>query len=194
MLGVFLDSEMSGLNVQKHKILELAFKIVHLSSGEVKQEYQSVIAYPLEVWEKSDPASIRVNGFTWEEVRKGQQIEQVRQQVIDIFHHCKVQHKKAVFICQNPSLDRMFFSQIIDIDTQEAHHWPYHWLDLASMFWALSLEKARQQQTPLPWEIGFSKDAIATYFKLPSEETPHRAMNGVSHLLLCYKEIVGFAR
>jgi oligoribonuclease len=136
---------------------------------------------------------VRVNGFTWEEVERGQQIERVAEQVVALFSHWKVKHKKAVFICQNPSLDRMFFCQVVPIDHQEMHHWPYHWFDLASMFWALSLKRAREEQTPLPWEIGFSKDAIAAHFNLPPEETPHRAMNGVDHLLLCYKEIVGFA-
>ena len=61
-----------------------------------------------------------------------------------------------------------------------------------SVFWALSMIKARNKEGPLPWEIGFSKDLIAQHHNLPSEEKPHRAMNGVNHLLLCYQAVVGF--
>jgi len=194
MLGVFLDTETNGLNPQTHKILELAFKIVDLTSGEKKEEYQTIVAQPIEVWEKSDQESLKINGFTWEEVQKGRVPGQVSQEIIDCFSRQGVRRKKAVFICQNPSFDRVFFGQLIDPDMQECLSWPYHWLDLASMHWALAIEKAKKGQGVLPWETGLSKDTIASTYKLPAEEKPHRAMNGVSHLLLCYQAIVGFPK
>ncbi len=192
MIGVFLDTETNGLNSQIHRIVELAFQIVDLTSGEIKTEYQTLIAPSIEAWEKSDQESLRINGFTWGEVSKGKTPRHVSQTIIDLFTRCGVRRKKAVFICQNPSFDRVFFSQLIDSDTQEMLSWPYHWLDLASMYWALTIEKAKLKKGPLPWETGFSKDLIAAQYKLPGEEKPHRAMNGVRHLLLCYKEVVGF--
>ncbi|PCI92411.1 hypothetical protein COB11_07425, partial [Candidatus Aerophobetes bacterium] len=42
MLGIFLDTEASGLDAKKHKILEVAFKIVDLSTGEVQDNYESL--------------------------------------------------------------------------------------------------------------------------------------------------------
>jgi len=194
MLGVFLDSEANGLNSQVHKLLEIAFKIVDLSNGSLKEEYHAVIAYSIEVWEKSDRESLKVNGFTWNEVEKGKSSRQVSQEIIECFTRNGIRRKKAVFICQNPSFDRVFFSQLIDSDTQELLSWPYHWLDLASMYWALTMEKAKQGKGPLPWETGFSKDLIANAYKLPQEGKPHRAMNGVDHLLLCYEAVVGFPK
>lgn len=192
MIGVFLDTETNGLNFQIHKILEIAFRIVDLTDATVKEEYQALLAQPIESWEKSDQESLRVNGFTWQEVSLGKTERQVSQDIIDIFTRCGVRRKKAVFICQNPSFDRGFFSQLIDSDTQELLSWPYHWLDLASMYWALSMYKAKQKLGPLPWETGLSKDLIASQYHLPQEEKPHRAMNGVQHLILCYKAVVGF--
>lgn len=192
MLGVFLDTETNGLNSQIHKILEIAFKIVDLRTGEVKKDFQSLIAQPIEAWEKSDHESLRINGFTWDEVKQGRSTRHTSQQIIDLFAECGIRRKKAFFICQNPSFDRVFFSQLIDADTQELLSWPYHWLDLASMFWAISMAKAKDGEHPLPWEIGVSKDTIAAHYKLPLEEKPHRAMNGVEHLLLCYRAVVGF--
>ena len=192
MIGVFLDSETNGLNHKVHKILEIAFKIVDLMDGTIRSAYQSVLVYPIEIWEKSDPESLKVNGFTWEEIQKGREIPFVSEQIIDLFVKHKIKRKEAVFICQNPSFDRVFFSQIVDPDTQELLGWPYHWLDLASMYWAISIQKARQNLSPYPWQTGFSKDKIAESYKIPPENKPHRAMNGVDHLLLCYKTVVGF--
>jgi len=192
MLGVFLDTEANGLNSQTHRIIELAYKIVDLKDGSLKDEYQSVIVQPIEIWEKSDQESLKINGFTWDEVSAGKTPREVSQAIIDHFAVHGIRRKKAVFICQNPSFDRVFFSQLIDPDTQELLSWPYHWLDLASMHWAVSMGKAKKQKSPFPWEIGLSKDMIASHYRLPTEAKPHRAMNGVSHLLLCYQAVVGF--
>lgn len=192
MLGIFLDTEANGLNSQVHKILELAYKIVDLRDGALKDQYQTVVAQPVEAWEKSDQESLRINGFTWNEVSQGRTPRQVSQRIIDSFSSLGVRRKHAVFICQNPSFDRVFFSQLIDSDTQELLSWPYHWLDLASMYWALAMDKAKRSEGPLPWDTGLSKDLIASRYKLSPEAKPHRAMNGVSHLLLCYEAVVGF--
>lgn len=192
MIGVFLDTETNGLNPQHHKILEIAFSLIDLSTGTPLQEYQTLIAQPIEAWEKSDQESLSINGFTFSEISKGKTPRNTSQTIIDIFTHHNIRRKKAVFICQNPSFDRVFFSQLIDPDTQELLSWPYHWLDLASMYWALTLQKAQHHKGPLPWETGLSKDHIATTHHLPPEQKPHRALNGVRHLVLCYEAVVGF--
>ena len=96
------------------------------------------------------------------------------------FDKFKIKRGDAAFICQNPSFDRAFFCQLIDSDKQELLNWPYHWLDLASMYWATSLKQGR-----LPWETGFSKDRIAAVYQIGPEKKPHRAINGVDHLLSC---------
>ena len=42
--------------------------------------------------------------------------------------------------------------------------------------------------------MNLSKNSIAQQFQLPIEEMPHSALNGVNHLLLCYRTVVGFER
>jgi oligoribonuclease len=192
VLGIFLDTETNGLDPKTHKVLELAFKIVDLSSGALKEEYQTILTHSAQDWAKSDPESLKINGFHWDEIQKGKTLHDASQEIIRCFKKWNIQRKKGVFICQNPSFDRAFFSQIIDANIQEEMNWPYHWLDLASMHWAILLDKAKMKQGRFPWEVGLSKDSIATYYGLPAEEKPHRAMNGVSHLLLCYGAVVGF--
>lgn len=192
MLGIFLDTETNGLNPQKHRVVEIAFQIVDVLNGQVKDTFESLVQVTPEEWLKSDPESLRVNGFSWEEVAKGILPMTVGATIQEAFARNGIKRGKAVFICQNPSFDRVFFSQIIDPDLQEKLLWPYHWLDLASMYWAESMKKGSSGQGNYPWETGFSKDKIAIAHSLPREEQPHRAMNGVKHLLLCYKAVIGF--
>jgi oligoribonuclease len=192
MLAIFLDIEATGLDSFHHRVLEIAFKIVDIHSGEEKLTYQSIVKQPLEVWEKRDLTSIQINGFTWEKVLRGQEEKIIEQEIVEIFTDIKIERGKAVYICQNPAFDRGFFSQIVDVYTQEQHHWPYHWLDFASMYWVLQVKQFTQKHEPFPFEINLSKNAIAQHYQLPIETSPHCALNGVNHLILCYRKVVGF--
>lgn len=189
MLAIFLDTETNGLNPYKHKVLELALKIVDVETGEELATFSSFCAISAEDWKKSDPESLKVNGITWDKTTGGKTKEAIAEELTTLFTTFSVARNNAVFICQNPSFDRPFFSQIIPTEIQEKMVLPYHWLDLASMFWAKRME---QTETLPPWKSGLSKDKIAAALSLPPEEKPHQAINGVNHLILCYQHIVGF--
>jgi DNA polymerase-3 subunit epsilon/oligoribonuclease len=194
VLAIFLDTEANGLNSKKHKIIEIAFRILSVETGEEKDHYESIVFQSFDDWQQSDLDSLQVNGFTWDEVSYGKKTEQISDEIKSIFSRHNIKRGEAVFICQNPSFDRAFFAQLIDPDTQEKLLWPYHWLDLASMFWAENMQKAKNADAPFPWQTGFSKDKIAQFHKLAPEDKPHRAMNGVNHLILCYEAVVGFPK
>lgn len=192
MLGVFLDTEANGLNPKKHKIIEIAYQIIDVYSGELKDSFHSVVATSSEEWQKSDPESLAVNSFKWEEIERGKKAHDVGAEIQTSFAKNRIKRGEAVFICQNPSFDRIFFSQLVDPDLQEKLLWPYHWLDLASMYWTEAMKKGALGTGKYPWQTGFSKDKIASVYQLAPEEQPHRAMNGVKHLLLCYETLIGF--
>lgn len=187
MYLIFLDTETTGLNPEKHRILEIAYKVVDSRSKQVILSYDAVVSQPREVWAAADPGSLTINGFTWEEVLHGKTEKVVASEISNDLNHLKLGEQEGVFICQNPSFDRLFFIQLIDADLQEHFGWPYHWLDLASMYWAICQETG----TILTEERSLSKNAIAQHFGLPPEEAPHRAMNGVKHLMACYQAIFG---
>jgi len=187
MKGIFLDTETNGLNFKRHFVIEIAYRILDLSSGEVLSTYEAIVKLSKEEWAVSDPESLKVNGFTEEKLRQGLERDLITEQIIQDFTSHHIQRGQAVFICQNPSFDRYFFSQLIDPDTQEARKWPYHWFDLASMHWARAI-----LQKESPSKIGFTKDKIAKVYNLPPENYPHRALNGVDHLINCYRSVVGF--
>jgi oligoribonuclease len=189
LLGVFLDTETNGLNPFKHKILEIAFKILDVENGFCLEQFEATIALSEAEWGLSDPDSLKVNGFSWEMAKNGRSLSQVAEEIRDLFIKHRIIRGEAVFICQNPSFDRAFFHQFFSTEEQEELRFPYHWLDLASMFWAISIVEGK-----MPWLAGYSKDKIAAAYHLPPENQPHRAMNGVTHLLQCYEAVVGFPK
>jgi oligoribonuclease len=191
MLAIFLDIETTGLDPARHRPIDIAFKIVDLSTNCTVHSFQSVIKLPMEAWAQKDPTSIEINGFTWEQIEKGRDLQDVRQEIIQLFDQLHIQRGKAVYICQNPAFDRSFFIQLVDIYTQEKLNWPYHWLDFASMYWASIVQKALKEGTSIPLELNLSKNAIAEAYHLPPEILPHRAMNGVNHLIECYQAVLG---
>ena len=181
------------MNLLRHKVLEIAFKIVDVLTGEILDAHQATLAISPAQWSQSDPESLKINGFSWLDIQnRGVPLEKVSKEIIDCFVKNQIKRGSAVFICQNPSFDRAFFAQLVDPDTQEKALWPYHWLDLASMFWVMAIKRKELKNGMWPWESGLSKDKIAAAFQLPNEDKPHRAMNGVDHLILCYRAVTGF--
>ncbi len=189
MLAIFMDLETTGLDPSRHRVIELAIKAIDIQRGSVVGAYQTIIKQPHEVWERRDSFSIEINGFQWSQLQNGVEEAEVGHRIVNLFRELKVERGKAVYICQNPAFDRSFFSQIVDLYTQDRLNWPYHWLDLASMYWALKTERYIEERKSFPDSLSLSKDEIAKQYNLPKEAAPHRAMNGVDHLILCYRAI-----
>lgn len=189
MLLIFLDQETTGLDPKKHVVLDIAFKIVDAATNQLLLEYETLVKQPFEVWANRDPISMEINGITWEQILSGKELSLIREEIIHLFVQKKIERGKAVFICQNPGFDRAFFAQLVDVYTHEKLQWPYHWLDFASMYWATQVKHCQVKNIPFPLEINLSKDEIAKYYQLPIEIKPHRAMNGVNHLMLLYEKL-----
>lgn len=186
MLGIFLDLETTGLNYKYHRTIEIAFQIINLQSNVILDEYSQIIFQPEEIWRQSNPESLAINGFTLDMVSSGKPEGEVQKEIIEIFKKHRIIRGSALFICQNPSFDRIFFSQIIDPDLQERFKWPYHWLDLASMHWGIQVLEKKEA----PNEIGTTKNQIAKFYGIKEEEFPHRALQGVEHLVACYRAMM----
>lgn len=191
MLAIFLDIETTGLDPTRHKAIDIGIKIIDVTTGKLVAIYQSILKQPRDVWENKDPSSIEVNGYTWQELLTGKDPSVVTEEIIALFTKLKIARGSAVFICQNPAFDRGFFAHIVDVYTQERLLWPYHWLDLASMYWTQLTNRAKAGEVPFPVNITLSKNEIAKACGLPPEKTPHHAMNGVDHLIQCYQAVLG---
>ncbi len=191
MQAIFLDIETTGLDSTRHCPIDVAFEVVDMVTCKRKYRYQSLIKQPTSSWERSDPISLQINGYTYEQVLNGKDSAAVSDEIISIYTSLGIERGKAVFICQNPAFDRGFFMQLVDVYTQERLNWPYHWLDFASMYWAIVLQKTKNAGTLFPESINLSKNEIAKAYNLPEEKTPHKASQGVEHLMTCYQTVFG---
>lgn len=189
MRAIFIDIESTGLNPKIHNVIDFALKFVNLSTNSIEKSYQSLINITPSEWDAHDPNSIKINGYSQEMLNFGKNKEKVSKEIIEIFQENDIVRKKALFICQNPAFDRMFFAQLVDFSIQEQLLWPYHWLDLASMYWAFSYKKFVDENCPFPETFSVSKNEIAEKYSLPPEVYPHRAVNGVDHLIKCYEAL-----
>lgn len=190
MKAIFLDIETTGLDPFIHQPIDIALKIINVSDGSVIGQYQSVIYQTKDVWKDHDPVSLEINGYSWDDISNGKSKSLIKSEIIQLFGQLEIQRGKAVFVCQNPAFDRSFFISIIDVYTQERLLWPYHWLDLASMYWALLTKHQNERSEAFPEELCLSKNSIAELYNLPKEEHPHRAMQGVDHLIQCYHTVL----
>ncbi|HEY4832827.1 MAG TPA: 3'-5' exonuclease [Waddliaceae bacterium] len=190
MYLIFLDTETTGLNPKKHRILEIAYKVFDSISGKPTLWYESIVAQSPEAWAEADPTSLTFNGFSWEQILKGKTEKVIASEIANDLNHLGLREYGGVFICQNPSFDRSFFIQLIDSDLQKNYGWPYHWLDFASMYWAVRLLQDPESAKKLK-EHSLSKDEIAKYYGIQTEQFPHRAMNGVDHMITCYEAVFG---
>lgn len=188
MYLIFLDTETTGCNPEKHRIIEIAFKVVDTVSSNPVVSYESIVQQPLEIWAEADPESLQITGFTWEEVLSGKPESVVASEIANDLNRLSLAEKEGVFVCQNPSFDRCYFLQLINADLQTHYGWPYHWLDLASMYWAIRLVEDKSNAKKLK-ENDLSKNRIAERYQIPREEIPHRAMKGVNHLIQCYQAL-----
>ena len=190
--AIILDTETTGLDASKAQIVEIAFKVVNTDSGECLNSFQGVVALSKKEWRDADLGALKINGFTWNDVQtRGRPRNDIAVDICSIFSQLKLSPQTAFFLCQNPSFDRVFFSQLCSPSVQKSCGFPYYRLDFASMNWALAAKDIALGKR-LPFRIPFSKDGIAQDAGLPFEDTPHKAMNGVDHLLLLFTNIVGF--
>lgn len=185
MRGVFVDIETTGFNFRKHVPLDIAVSIVDLSDRTVIATYSSLITCTAHAWSYADDDALRVNGYDIDNHFPSKCAFDVGIEIENFLNKHEIEKGKAFFICQNPSFDKLFFGMIVDLFSARNRNLPYHWLDLASMFWV----KFYGSCYPTPIELSLSKDSIAEHFDIAPEERPHKALNGVAHLIECYRRV-----
>jgi DNA polymerase-3 subunit epsilon/oligoribonuclease len=196
---VFLDIETTGLNPDIHDPIEIAVCVVDTERCKDVVSAQCNIIFSQNVltcptyneciklsanqWESADVEALNVNGFNSNCVWNGSLIEDVQESLLKFLNYNNVRKDHAVFVCQNPAFDRMFFHKIIPLDVYLNEDMPSHWLDLCSVFLGSIIDNRFYHGNE--FRI-FSKDEIANEIGLAREESPHKALNGVKHLIDCY--------
>src|SRR5579871_1366582 len=115
---IFLDTETNGLDSISNVPLNIALFIYNATTGAIGEVYNAMIKCTYEEFKSSDPEALKVNGITWESVKDGKSIGDIKSDIMKIFSENKITCSNSRFICQNPSFDKGFFNKIIDPKTQ----------------------------------------------------------------------------
>lgn len=184
---IFVDIETTGTDFDIHVPIEICLTIIDPEGGGgAIDSYTSLIRCRDKDLKFSDEEALCVNGLMNESAFFHKTIDDISEEVQDFLIDNKISEKNAVFLCQNPSFDRPFFHKILSQRSMTELNMPYRWLDLASMYMAYHHKEFKK----LPFPEILSKDKIARNLGLPPESKPHRAENGVIHLMLCFNEIL----
>ena len=119
MLLAFLDTETTGLDPDRHRALEIALRVIDSQTMHHIVSYETLIRQSPEVWAEADPRSLKIHGLTKEKLLDGKEERVVESELLSILKGCGLEEGKGVFLCQNPSFDRPFFSQLISQTLQE---------------------------------------------------------------------------
>lgn len=186
MKAVFVDIETTGLDFEKHVALDLCVAIVNLDVRDEMHTFMRFIRCSEQDWENADPEAMKINNILRDAHDIiSSSIESVASDLAVFLEDHGIVRDKAFFICQNPSFDRVFFHRILPQRVMSDLNMPYHWLDLASMYWS----KYYACCYPTPEEISLSKDSIARCLGLEEEPKPHTSLGGVHHLIKCYNRL-----
>lgn len=181
---IFIDIETNGLDYNVHVPIEIAMLIANQQQPHNIISYHTKIRCTKSQWNKSCQESLDVNKFTYANLLNCPTIQDTMENFTHIFRNNEINKHNSVFMCQNPSFDRPFFHKIISTDMCKKLNLPYHWLDLASMFWFKNTSKT------CVGNISIKKDDIAKELGIPPEKKPHSAYDGAKHLMDCYNALV----
>lgn len=193
MKGVFLDIETTGLDFVDHVPLDIGVVIVDLHNMLCVATYSSLIRCYSVHWAKADKQALEVNGFNIDNHIAEKEHSEVGKELLSFFLENGIVRGEAVFICQNPSFDRIFLDKLLPQRKMNEFKLPYHWLDLASMYWIKAMDLSKPvngHSLPKHSSISLSKDTIASMLGIPPEGKPHKAIQGAQHLFECYRALV----
>lgn len=184
---VFVDIETTGLDFDRYVAIDVALVVVDYfesrSQGILKDVYSCCITCDAKDWDLADKSALKVNGYTRENHVNSKQNYIVGKEIEEFLVKHNIVQGKAFFICQNPSFDRPFFLQLMCHDEMVSLNLPYHWLDLASMYFFHHLS------CTVPQMVDVSKNAIAKSLNTSIERNPHKALNGALHLMICFEKL-----
>lgn len=162
---IIIDCETTGLDPQKHEIIEIgAIRVSTSETFEVK-------IYPLRIKE-ADPIALRINGYD----KEGWKEAYMPSNALKLLS--EFAGKDAYMMAYNVSFDRAFLEKAYK-DYNLPYPFHYHHLDLLTLAWE-----------HLPPGSPLSLKNVAGAFGVPSELPIHRALGGAQCAYQVLKKIM----
>lgn len=168
---VLVDCETTGLDSQKHDIIELGFIIFCSETFKVYGKFNFKIK-PERI-EDANPRALEVNGYSKKDWKDAISAKEALTFFADASQGCH-------FMAHNCPFDWSFVEAALkkyDIP----HTLNYHKLDTLSIAWS---------KIPHDKLQSWSLKTICTYLKIPPEPKVHRALNGAECAYQVYKKLM----
>jgi len=167
-----VDVETTGLDWDKHEIIDIGLLRVDQNLLTVKEEWETRVKpdHP----EEGDARSLEIAGYTDEEWEGALPLKEAIRQFADKVDGC-------IFLAHPMTVDFSFIDRAFK-KTGVENPMHYHQLDLFSMTWALKREDETLPKITL--------HELTKHFDLEGEPMPHRAINGARLAFEILKKLV----
>ena len=156
---LLVDLETTGLDAQKHEIIQIAAILLDRKTLKEKEAFSSYIK-PAK-WKKRDLESMKINGITWENLKSAPSLKEVLAQFSKLFKPSDV-----VLSYYGGPLD-MDFLRAAYAEVGMKWRFDYHFFNLWGMFYAF-LASRGQLKNPSR-HAGFSLEDLMSKFKIRSK-------------------------
>ena len=167
----FIDLETTGLDPEKHEIIEIGALVVKQPELKIIDELD-VKVKPLHI-ETADPAALRINGYRESEWLFAADLSQALKLLAE-----KTQN--AVMVAQNVTFDWSFLNKAFRA-TGIVNKMHYHKLDLISMAYAKLYKDERLER--------YNLRELAGFFNIENKKA-HSAMSDIKTAFEIYKKLI----
>lgn len=164
---LLVDTEFTGFDLDKNELLQIAGVLLDKKTLKEKKHFNTFIKPSPSRWKHRDPASMKVNRITWEQLKNAPSLKSAIQKFDKAFGHNVI---LAAYVGYN---DKRF---LIDAYRQSRikFKFDYHYFDLWGLFYAF-LAKKNQLKSKKDF-AGFGLEYLMKYFKIEQPTTMHDAL------------------
>ncbi len=165
------DVETTGLDPQKHEIVEIGLVLIDQETGEVIDTLD--IKVRPEHIETADEVALKLNGYNkadWQDAVS----------ILEAIALYGEKAQNAIFCSHNVTFDWSFILEALKKAGLKSTL-DHHRLDLFTLIWSKTKDSKIES---------FSLSRVAQFFGLPEEPLPHRAINGARTAHEIFKKII----
>lgn len=175
---LLVDLETTGLDAQKHEIIQIAAILLDKKTLKEKEIFSSFVC-PLR-WKNRDPESMKVNGIKWEQLKNAPDLKTVLRALESIIETSRLAlrtRSKNIVRAKSRTIHNIVLSYYggpLDMDfMREAYRktglkwqFDYHYFNLWAFFYAFLASKNKLKNSKK--FTGFSLDDFMKEFKIKS--------------------------
>lgn len=155
---LIIDTEFTGFDLERHELIQLAAVLLDRKSLKEKKFFNSYIK-PVK-WKHRDPASMRVNKITWEQVKDAPKLKETIERFDREFDHSQVMLASYVGYADKKFLLHSYEKAGVK------WRFDYHYFDIWSVVYAY-LAKKNQLKSAKDF-AGFGLEHLIKKFRLRS--------------------------